>query len=313
MHEIIVSFTHHSSARARDGRMRASNAAKVAFVSGNDGATFGEVNAIVFVVFAAACVSRNARVVVVTHDDGVDVALGFVLAYAGLAAMFAPELARSVAGVAFAGCLATWSWSLARRWRDASTRPSHVETSVLREGVTTYRFVLTTLTITAILAIDFDLFPRRLGKTETYGLSLMDIGGGSYVFSSGFVSSLAASAKKTREEENFKSEEDSSHSWLWASRVWRRRPPWGITPWRASTVGIGIFLHAGARQTARFGGTARPRRLDGNGDRGDVSVRSLGERRRARRVDFTGSARESASAGSSPRAVVSLRESRGNF
>ena len=187
------SLTHSSArARARDGRMRASNAAKVAFVSGNDGATFGEVNAIVFVVFAAACVcAQMRRVVVVTHDDGVDVALGFVLAYAGLAAMFAPELARSVAGVAFAGCLATWSWSLARRWRDASTRPSHVETSVLREGVTTYRFVLTTLTITAILAIDFDLFPRRLGKTETYGLSLMDVGGGSYVFSSGFVSSLA--------------------------------------------------------------------------------------------------------------------------
>ena len=47
-------------ARACDGRMRASNAAKVAFVSGNDGATFGEVNAIVFVVFAAACVCARA-------------------------------------------------------------------------------------------------------------------------------------------------------------------------------------------------------------------------------------------------------------
>ena len=162
--------------------MRASNEAKVAFVSGNEGTTFGEVNAIVFVVFAAACACRLMRI-----DE--DVA-GVALAYAGLAAMFAPELARSVAGVAFAGCLATWS--LARRSSDASTRASLGETTAtLREGVTTYRFVLTTLTITAILAIDFELFPRRLGKTETYGLSLMDIGGGSYVFSSGFVSSLA--------------------------------------------------------------------------------------------------------------------------
>ena len=198
----VHSFTHSFvDARACDGRMRASNAAKVAFVSGNDGATFGEVNAIVFVVFAAACVCAQMRRVVVTHDDGVDVALGFVLAYAGLAAMFAPELARSVAGVAFAGCLATWP--LARRWRDASTRPSHIETSVLREGVTAYRFVLTTLTITAILAIDFDLFPRRLGKTETYGLSLMDIGGGSYVFSSGFVSSLARFGEENRRGRKF--------------------------------------------------------------------------------------------------------------
>lgn len=167
--------------------MRASNEAKVAFVSGNEGTTFGEVNAIVFVVFAAECACRLIRI-----DE--DVA-GVALAYAGLAAMFAPELARSVAGVAFAGCLATWS--LVRRSSDASTRASLGETTAtLREGVTTYRFVLTTLTITAILAIDFELFPRRLGKTETYGLSLMDIGGGSYVFSSGFVSSLARVGKE---------------------------------------------------------------------------------------------------------------------
>jgi len=167
--------------------MRASNEAKVAFVSGNEGTTFGEVNAIVFVVFAAECACRLVRI-----DE--DVA-GVALAYAGLAAMFAPELARSVAGVAFAGCLATWS--LVRRSSDASTRASLGETTAtLREGVTTYRFVLTTLTITAILAIDFELFPRRLGKTETYGLSLMDIGGGSYVFSSGFVSSLARVGKE---------------------------------------------------------------------------------------------------------------------
>ena len=66
----VHSFTHSFvDARACDGRMRASNAAKVAFVSGNDGATFGEVNAIVFVVFAAACVCAQMRRVVVTHDD----------------------------------------------------------------------------------------------------------------------------------------------------------------------------------------------------------------------------------------------------
>ena len=276
--------------------MRASNAAKVAFVSGNDGATFGEVNAIVFVVFAAACVCARMRRVVVTHDDGVDVALGFVLAYAGLAAMFAPELARSVAGVAFAGCLATWP--LARRWRDASTRPSHIETSVLREGVTTYRFVLTTLTITAILAIDFDLFPRRLGKTETYGLSLMDIGGGSYVFSSGFVSSLARFGEENRRGRKF--QKRGGFLALVALGV-ARLAATAAVGYHTVESEYGRYWNFSSRwrsSNCSLGGTARWRRLDGNGDRGDVSVRSLGKRRRARRVDIAGSERESASAGS---------------
>ena len=129
-------------------------------------------------------------------------------------------------------------------------------------------------TITAILAIDFDLFPRRLGKTETYGLSLMDIGGGSYVFSSGFVSSQARFGKKTGEEENFKARRIPRLVALGVARLAATAAVGYHASGRASTVGIGIFLHAGARQTAGSGGTGRWRRLDGNGDRGDVSVRS---------------------------------------
>eukprot|EP00980_Cylindrotheca_fusiformis_P005882 scaffold1233_cov111-Cylindrotheca_fusiformis.AAC.8 len=57
--------------------------------------------------------------------------------------------------------------------------------------LTAYRSSILYLTFIAILAVDFNVFPRRYAKTEVQGYGLMDVGAASFCISAGLVSRVA--------------------------------------------------------------------------------------------------------------------------
>ena len=60
-----------------------------------------------------------------------------------------------------------------------------------RNLFTIYRSAIAYMTFIAILAVDFNVFPRRFAKTETSGCGLMDLGAASYVLSGAMCSNTA--------------------------------------------------------------------------------------------------------------------------
>lgn len=88
-------------------------------------------------------------------------------------------------------CAAVLAYLLMKRgikdWKDISlqTEPNAAT------FVYNFRAFMNIATILSILAVDFNVFPRRLAKTEVYGTGFMDIGVGSFIFGHAIVSPFA--------------------------------------------------------------------------------------------------------------------------
>jgi phosphatidylinositol glycan class W len=79
-------------------------------------------------------------------------------------------------------------------WRTILTVKIHAINDIRRPHklyLTEYKGIVVLMTCMSILAVDFRVFPRAYGKTETFGTSLMDIGVGFFLISTGVTSKHA--------------------------------------------------------------------------------------------------------------------------
>eukprot|EP00668_Euglena_longa_P038836 GGOE01049941.1.p1 GENE.GGOE01049941.1~~GGOE01049941.1.p1 ORF type:complete len:470 (+),score=129.61 GGOE01049941.1:53-1411(+) len=160
-------------------------ALKVQFVSGHGGTTFAETVAASSVILSAA----------LCHATVLGCLPSSLLLHR--AALLAAEFMLLVVPLAIAltwtelipalhlGCIVVGV--IGHLWRPPPLAPlKHV--AVQRwpylEG---YRSMLMLTTCFSILAVDFPVFPRRFAKTEMFGISVMDVGTGCFIFSNALV------------------------------------------------------------------------------------------------------------------------------
>uniref|UniRef100_A0A1B6M3S8 Phosphatidylinositol-glycan biosynthesis class W protein n=2 Tax=Graphocephala atropunctata TaxID=36148 RepID=A0A1B6M3S8_9HEMI len=78
-------------------------------------------------------------------------------------------------------------WKMPSHQYFKSTVSTELATGGKQPFITYFRSFTFLITAICILGVDFHIFPRRYAKTETYGVSLMDMGVGLFVMSSGLV------------------------------------------------------------------------------------------------------------------------------
>lgn len=189
------------------------NGAKEAFVSDLTGSrmedvvyitTLPSVLVVIYMCVASLCMrSRRGRGTKGSH--GVRVVLGavefLVLVVPEVIQLTMSDDDHVVMRVAVWGALASVAVAMAWRHDDGKSvaSASSIESRELHEtwrsesikmiqdAISMHRANVMLMTCLAILAVDFPVFPRKYGKTEVYGTSLMDAGVGSIILCSSYV------------------------------------------------------------------------------------------------------------------------------
>ncbi|KAL7754509.1 Glucosaminyl phosphatidylinositol (GlcN-PI) nositol acylation protein [Sorochytrium milnesiophthora] len=174
---------------------------KEAFVSGHSGTTTGELTALLLTCvlsYATAQLLSKPR-----HDRWARlmVELTLLMGPPCFTICYANHVIGTV--IALQTCVLVVLIIFRRGRQPAKAQPApsaKTATTVAKTWisyVTVYRTYLMLLTVFSILAVDFVIFPRRFAKTEMYGVGLMDLGVGSFVFSNAVVGGVASQQNRS--------------------------------------------------------------------------------------------------------------------
>ncbi|EPQ50545.1 GWT1-domain-containing protein [Gloeophyllum trabeum ATCC 11539] len=171
--------------------------AKEAFVSGMTGSSIGHVNLLSSVALVSIAIHSTLRTRLPAPSTAhVAFALDFLLLVTPLL-LCLTLFANSPGTLVLALLIPTGLLLLIPKRESGTPLPSSTGVDgsnkargpgMLLPAVTIYRAHMLLMTMLSILAVDFPVFPRALAKCETFGVSLMDLGVGSFVFSQGLVS-----------------------------------------------------------------------------------------------------------------------------
>ncbi|RMZ76251.1 hypothetical protein DV738_g5062, partial [Chaetothyriales sp. CBS 135597] len=187
VHEKKVREISHEMANTNPADYKAR---KEAFVSNLSGSSITEINLVTLVAAAAIFLwtALQRRYGFFKSYGPLALATDFLLNVAAilfaLTAYSSSPLFLNLALITPAGASSSSSSS-------GNANPPKSPRLVVRPFLTHYRGAMLIVTVIAILAVDFPIFPRRFAKVETWGTSLMDLGVGSFVYSAGLVSSRA--------------------------------------------------------------------------------------------------------------------------